>query len=391
MTNDDPTDAARAVLERVRTKPETEDVAELWGYLDAEDVTARKDAVKGLRVTASRTPSILPEVLDDDLASLRARADDPNASVRATAADLLGTAWRLVESPPTGAVVDALGPLLDDDTALVRTNALQSLRTIGGDEPEELVPVASGAVPALDAHGASLEHGVAVVAIAATADGSSVADAVPRLVELLEGETGFAGANAPRELRTDDGHGLQERIRDVVDTHRDSHRFVRQTAGHAVVEVAVDEPGAVVPVASELGDLLSDPDPQVRHVVADVFVALGDGRADAVADHAGALGARLADDEAAFVLTSVVRALAAAGASDPDHVREVVVERVDELVPLLDDEEPSVRGGAASLLALVAEADPAAVEPAADTLRTLADDDVDFVAAPARDALDSLE
>lgn len=385
---DDADATTRELLDRVTTDPQLDDVADLYEYVDAEEVAARKRALRGLRIAASRQPSILEDVLADDARELRERCSDGNASVRSTAAVLLGTAWPLVDTP-ADEVVDALAPLLTDELPLVRTNALEGLKPVSRTNPGALVPVATDLVALLDADVGTRTSAALLVSRVATADGSSVASGTDRILELLEGETGIDVDTVTDSVARD--ADLAERLQDIGDDQYEKHRYLRMVAGDAIVEIAADHPSSVVPVASDLASLLSDPDPQVRDAVADAFVALAADSPDVVASHADALAACLVESEADFVRASLVRALAVAGADAPDAVAPTVVDRSHAVEPLLEHDEPSVRGGAAAVLALAGDVDPESVASVADRLGELADDEEEYVAAAAADALDRLE
>lgn len=388
---DDTRDTARELLERVkRESADPEDVEALVEMLRADDDGVQRMAINGLRTVAGRQPGLLADLDAGDLDAIRALCSHDDPSARGGAVALLESIW----SPdliPAGEVLSTVRPLLTDDAALVRGNAVQMLQTVAAVDSEAITSVVDDVVALLDLTGDYRKAAVSVVARAATEDPDSVRGHLDRLLELFESDLVGPDAPALGEMSDRRTQKLQEAIRNTYGESFQDHRYVRQMSGHAIVEVAADDPDAVLPFVEELVTQLGDFDPEVRHVVADTFVALGGDRPGVVAEHAGDLARLVEPDEAEFVVGSALKALAAAVGTDEAVVADAVRGDVEVLHANLDDEDPTTRGAAATLLAVLAEEDPSVVDPVADRLRELSEDDPEYVRAAAADALRSAE
>lgn len=382
-------DATRAneLLATARRDPGAVDAAAFRDLFDANDPAARRSAVDGLRVLTGHDGAALVDAGD----SLAALLSDPDPEVRNVAAAAfadLGT----FDAARLEPVAADLAALLDDEYELARWSALEALTRIAGVIPDAVRPFADRIVPFLDADAERVRvDAAACLAAVAVEHPETVTDAVPRLLDLLAAEDGrrASGEDGSLDATRVDGQ-FAERVARAEAERFERRRSVRRAAGRAVAAVARDDPDAVVPAAGDLAALLSDPDPEARGVAAEVLLALAGARPSAVDSHCEALARRLSTEEdAAFVAAPAVQALAALSDESPERVRAAVREHdsVDTLQALLGADAAPVRGSAAALLALVGDADPDAVAPAAERLHELRDDDADYVRAAANDAL----
>jgi len=389
MTSGEPIELARTLRERSETEPDQGDVEAVYDLLDAGDVDEQKVAVSGLRTASTLTPGVVADAVDDlDPLLSACRSDDSN--VRAGAAALLGTLWR-IEPRSTSEAVAAVEPLLSADDAMVRGNAVKTIATIGSVDPEAIAGVVEDVVPILDQPGTPRADAARSIAQVATVDGETAAVAVDDLFDVVETGQDEDADHMPHSLRSEGRTGLQSRVRSLTADSLENLRDVRQLAGHALVEIAADDPGAVAPRVDDLAALLDDPDPQVQSVAVDALVALAGADPEGVRAHADAVADLLVDTDVDFLETSAVQALAAASSGDPADVPVRIRESPEQLRVLLEHEHAPTRGAAAALLAVLADEEPSVVEPAAAVLEDLCEDDAEYVRAAAADALDAVE
>lgn len=389
MPSEEPIEIARALRERSETSPDREDVEAVYGLLGAEDVDAQRVAVSGLRTASTLVPGVVADAVDD-LAPLLSACGSDDSNVRAGAAALLGTVWR-IEPRSTAEAVTAVEPLLSDDDAMVRGNAVKTIATIGSVDPEAIVPVVEDVVPILDQPGTHRADAARSIAQVATVDGEAAAVAVDRLFEVVESDQYEDTDHMVQELRSGGHPGLQSRVRSLTADSLENLRDVRQLAGHALVEIVADDPGAVAHRVDDLAALLDDPDPQVQSVAVDALVALAGADPEGVRAHADAVADLLVDTDVDFLESSAVQALAAASSGDPAEIPARIREEPEHLRALLEHDHAPTRGAAAALLAVLADEDPSVVEPAVEVLEDLCEDDAEYVRAAAADALAAVE
>lgn len=388
---DETPETARDLLGRLKREgADPEDVEVLFEFLEADDAGDQSLAINGLRTVAGRRPGLLADVGDDELETLTALFSHDDPTVRGGAVALLGSIWT-PDLVPAADLVAEVRPLLTDDQALVQGSAVETLQTVATMAPDAVTDAIDDVVPLLELSGSYRTAAVSVVAAAAAADAASVRPHLERLLDVFESELDTEDATALREMSDQRVRNLQNTVRDIQGVSFQDHRAVRQMTGHAVVEVAAAEPESVLPYVDDVAAQLSDYDPQVRHVAADVLVAIGEDHSDVVADHAATLAGVLEPDEAEFVVESALKALASATATDEAAVAAAVRDHVDLVYAHLDAEEPTVRGAAATLLAVLAEEDPSVVDPVTDRLQELSRDEPEYVRAAATDALQSAE
>lgn len=215
-------------------------------------------------------------------------------------------------------------------------------------------------------------------------------------------------------LAQSDPDALSELAPALVDRLGDDQRVVVYQSLIALSHVARDDPGSLVPAVDRLVARLSDDLPVIRTLSARIlgFVVLE--RPGVLADHAGALvDAALADpdevldadaiaDEVSdrhgrrsleevnrrartqtvLARQTVANVLVEVAAHDPDAVGA----HVDGVVDLLED-DAGVVTAAADVLRILAEADPALVEPTIDSLCDVLDHPDESVVATAVPAL----
>lgn len=407
MTTDDPLATARSILQDVQAVPTAADVATLHELLEADDPSARRTALSALRVVASRDPPLFRAEFAGDLEDVHSLCSDRDATVRTAGTDLLTTiAADPVGEPPDG-TLDPVPALLADDSRLVDREALKGLQRIGSADPNRVRPFVDDVAPFLEADDPTIrKHAVVVLAQVASVDGSSVADAAPTLFDLFQredcdGESEIVTPSTSDVRRSTD---IRQRFESVDHDQLSRRRLVRRYSGHAICQLAVADPDAVTPMIEPLSTLLADSDPQIRMVAAETVLALAESRPAAVVPYRTTLADRLEADEVELVCGRLAQALSALGVDEPGVVGACVVDRTEALRPLLDHDDPPVRGAAANLLALAASAaaDPTVetdtgvaatdvVSPVEARLEALLEDDAEFVRAAAGDALASGE
>ncbi|WP_207586561.1 hypothetical protein [Halomontanus rarus] len=416
-SDSDPLATAQSILRDVQTAPTAADVATLHEALEADDPSVRRSALSALRVVASRDPPLFRAEFAGDLEDVHSLCADPDVTVRTAGADLLTTiAADPVGDPPDG-TLDPISALLADDSRLVERETLKGLQRIGSAAPDRVRPFADAVAPFLETDDPTIrKHAVVVLAQVASVDGSSVADVVSTLFELFERGDG-EGEGEPEIVTpaTSDvrrSTDIRQRFESVDRDQLSRRRLVRRYSGHAICQLAVADPDAVTPMIESLSSLLADPDPdpdpQIRTVAAETVLALAESRPSAVVPYRTTLADRLEADDVERVRGRLAQALSALGIDEPDAVGACVVDRTDALRPLLDHDDPPIRGAAANLLALAASAvaDPTVememetetemdvsatdiVSPVEDRLEALLEDDAAFVRAAASDALAS--
>lgn len=377
----DEVERSQELLEKVQLNPEPEDVEDLRKLLDAEAAPARRNAVDGLRVLGKHDPSFLLREVDRLVLCL----DDPDQEVRNSTVSSLAEAGRMDGS----AIVDAtpeIADLLTDSYQLVRHNAVEALLRAAQEDPSAAEPFVDDVIPFLDSdYDHVKEHAVFCLGAVSLECPKAIVPASDRLLKLFLDGLGNEVSEQVNPRNFDDST-LRGLLRNYQEESAGRHRKVRQAAGHAIYEIARVEPAVIVPSLSVIVEALDDKDPQVRAAAADVMFVLADNRPDAVGKHRDALAERLAD-HADFVSGPAVKAFAALSVERPDAVAEIAMEYVDAIIALLDHEDTPVRGAAASLLAIVAEQDPGAIDPATDRLEELRDAETEYVRQAATDAL----
>lgn len=242
--------------------------------------------------------------------------------------------------------------------------------------------------------------------------------------ELLSSDMGRARDAALKALTVlahDDPDRVEPYVDDIIAGLDDSFLNARNSAAMALTVLAQEQSDDVVPAIPSLVDALDEDPPLFRFRAAGAVAPLADAHPEEFVDHADRLidalvdGPRVKDPEdvveddtpakqlekqmtqlrartdehrkdkqrsqgtrevAANVLVDITR-------EDPD----ALADRLSELVPLLSDDVPSVRGAIVEVIRHVAEDDPDAVDEVVDPLLELLDDEVDFVRARAVRAL----
>ncbi|MCU4741263.1 hypothetical protein [Natronoglomus mannanivorans] len=402
MTTDDQIATARSFLQDVQAVPTAADVATLHELLEDDDPSARRISLDALRVVASRDPPLFRAEFVGDLERLHSLCSDTDATVRTAGADLLTTLAADPAGEPPDGTFDPVPSLLEDDSRLVKRQTLKGLQQIGSAAPERVRPFAGDVIGFLEDDDPTItKHAVVVLAQVASVDGSSVADAAPTLFELFQPEDGDGEPEieTPRTSDVRQSTDIRERFESVDHDQLSRRRLVRRYSGHAISRLAVADPDAVTSMIEPLSTLLSDADPQIRAVAAETVLALAESRPQVVFPYRTTLADRLEAEATETVRGRLAQTLAALGVDEPDVVGACVVDRTDPLRPLLDHDEPPVRGAAANLLALAASAADSSAEtdatgfdivsPVEDRLEALLEDDVEYVRAAATDALES--
>lgn len=380
----DDRERARELFRELQRSPDPDRADEIREFLGSEDPFARRSALDALNMVGTYDPSLLRSE-SERLAEL---LGDDNQEVRAGAAAAMAS---LGEMDPGSVPVSPTAELLDDDYSVVRKHAVEALRYAAQESPEAVSAHTDALVEYFDAPSyETRRHAVDAVATVSITEPESVVPFVPVLFERFrEGTGGGKQAHPSPADRNPDGQLRQkptEQERDAVNESVEHHRAVRQSAGHAVYEAAKVEPEAVLGYAGAFAELLSDDDPQVNAVAADIFAVLADDHPDVVVEHADALGDAIEVD-AYFVNGPAAQALLVAADADPDAVRSGLEGHLETLADLLDHKEESVEAAAAGLFALLAEEDPSVVAAPADRLEALAESETDYVRAAAEDAL----
>jgi|GEM_PF-4674229 len=379
---------AQELFREIQRSPDFERVDELREFLRSDDPKARRSALDALEVLGNYKP----ELYLSEANRIAELLDDGNKEVRVGAASVAASLGR-ADPERVAEMVPSLGALLEDDYIVVRTNAVEALRYAAQEDHAAVAPYVEDLLAYFDSSSHKTKrHAVSAVATVSLGEPEAVVPAVPALFERFRIGQGNDGQvqrpSGDHGSESTVSHGPSRQELDRRDEALEIHRDIRQAAGHGLYEVAKVEPEAVLGYAGAFGELLSDDDPQVNAVSADVFAVLADSNPETVVEYADAVADALEID-AYFVNGPAARALIIAADADEDAIRSAVAEHTDALVGLLDHEEETAEAAAAGLLSILAGDDPTALDPAEERLKRLAESETDFVRAAAEDALSS--
>lgn len=233
---------------------------------------------------------------------------------------------------PESVDVEAALELLDVDESTVRLAGIRALTAIARDDVDRVVGHADRFVEALDDGFPPAESAAArLLSVIGEEEPAATRPALSPLVHMLDQEppmTGYRSAKALAPLLEYDPAGFVP--------HADY-----------LIDVLVDPPEVYAPTPDEIAELPAEE----REHVTDVL----ESRREQIAqDTARTYGIR---EIAANALVEVAE-------RDPD----AVIDRIDELPPVLSEDPPIVRSATIDVLGTVAQEDPAAVEPAVDAL-----------------------
>ena len=271
------------------------------------------------------------------------------ASQRARSKELMAAA----QSDPDAIALETVDELLDSDDAIGRSAALQALSVIATEDPDRAVEYADRIIELLEDDVLAVSSTAALASMMLARERpESIVPAVPTLVDMLDEDPPLyryraAGALAP-----------------LTESHAQS--FVDHT--DQLIAHLVDGPTFTV----DAGEIATSDNRSPADKKYELSMLKGRGE-ELDRSRARSIGTR---EIIANVLVEVARL-------DPETCKS----RLNDVRPVLFDDEPSVRGAVIELVRHVADHDPTAVEAEIEPLVDLLEDDAEFVRGRAVRAL----
>lgn len=351
-------DAPAQLLSRATTDPHGVTPAELVDHLDEVD---RKPLVEAFR-------SVVADGIDPETVTrIHTLAIDAQVRTRLTAGELLGTTAEAHPSLFEERIPDLVELAVDD---LVCADAIRALEAVAETSPTTLFAEIKQLRPLFDRDPLIVQQGL--IRILGSLADSRPAALAPVALELVEMVTADPLSPSPVNEPT----SVRDTVALQISEECSQRQAIRETAARILVAVARADADAVASSVSTLCSCITNSD---NHVLCELLLETLWTIADT---EPAALGSREAlfveiacdspTDEicagAARVLSALIEARGA------DAVTEAV-NAVDAAQPLLTADAPAVRASGASLLAYVAEYEPAAVESVRSSLRNRLHDD----------------